>query len=563
MAMVEWTRLSGDQVEGLTATLLCRRYPDASRIRPSSGDGGIDLLVPGSEGKSVIYQVKKFASNLSSSQKSQIEKSLRRLEEYRSQHDLIVESWHLALPLDPTNENLQWLVETTKGRPYPCDWKGLSFLDGLAAEFPDVVDYYVGNGKQRLESVIEKLTSAMGMKPSGGDGLITPAQLGDYLRELAPILDTDPHFRYEVSVGPTKPYITSEPGMVFATVRTTGPDNSNAVTVRVFTRFKAALEFRPIPINVVIHAEPGSDLQRELANFTKYGTSLSAPIGTVDAKMNLPGGLGGDLTGAGLHIIAADGQANTPSHVLRMIAINPRNEIVATALIDMQQPTFGLDHTGARITGTERNGSFRVDMRSDFSRQVTTLTISDVSVKGLAPHDAVTALRVLTALQSPNRIAIAAPHGPVENPIGLPDDFALPDSASLNALIEIATSLETIQEHTTIQLAMPAGISPGEAASWKTAARLLLGEQVNATTAVVPTCLNPGVSAPEGKFAIAYYSELSVTVNSTTIPLGTILMHCPIAEVDPVSVKQHDDHIDCSIHPVDSAVITARLTRPE
>ncbi|KFI82974.1 hypothetical protein, partial [Bifidobacterium psychraerophilum] len=79
----------------------------------------------------------------------------------------------------------------------------------------------------------------------------------------------------------------------------------------------------------------------------------------------------------------------------------------------------------------------------------------------------------------------------------------------------------------------------------------------------VHTCLNPGVSAPEGKFAIAYYSELSVTVNSTTIPLGTILMHCPIAEVDPVSVKQHDDHIDCSIQPVDSAVITARLTRPE
>jgi hypothetical protein len=129
-----------------------------------------------------------------------------------------------------------------------------------------VEDYYLSDSRQRLESVIGKLTSALGMKPSSGDGLITPAQLGNYLRELAHILDTDPHFRYEVSVGPTKSYIASEPGMVFTTLRTTGPDNSNAVTVRVFTRFKAALEFRPIPINVVIRAQPGSDLQQELAN---------------------------------------------------------------------------------------------------------------------------------------------------------------------------------------------------------------------------------------------------------------------------------------------------------
>jgi HJR/Mrr/RecB family endonuclease len=92
MTIVEWTRLSGDQVEELTAILLCRKYPDALRIRPSSADGGIDLLVPGSEGKSVIYQVKKFTSNISASQKSQIEESLRRFEEYRSEHDLIVES---------------------------------------------------------------------------------------------------------------------------------------------------------------------------------------------------------------------------------------------------------------------------------------------------------------------------------------------------------------------------------------------------------------------------------------------------------------------------------------
>jgi hypothetical protein len=46
MARVEWTRISPDDVEYVSAVLLARENPRAQRIRPSRGDGGIDILVP-------------------------------------------------------------------------------------------------------------------------------------------------------------------------------------------------------------------------------------------------------------------------------------------------------------------------------------------------------------------------------------------------------------------------------------------------------------------------------------------------------------------------------------
>ena len=85
MSAVEWTRLSGEQVEELVAVLLCRKFPAATLVRPSKGDGGLDVLVPLSGGGDEVYQVKKFASNLSAAQKTQIEKSLGRLEEKREE----------------------------------------------------------------------------------------------------------------------------------------------------------------------------------------------------------------------------------------------------------------------------------------------------------------------------------------------------------------------------------------------------------------------------------------------------------------------------------------------
>lgn len=100
MARVEWSRLSGDETETVIAIMLCRRFPNAVRPKPSQGDGGVDLLVPVPDG-SIIYQIKAFTGNLTGSQKNQIKKSWNALAKYSADAFINVVEWHLATPENP------------------------------------------------------------------------------------------------------------------------------------------------------------------------------------------------------------------------------------------------------------------------------------------------------------------------------------------------------------------------------------------------------------------------------------------------------------------------------
>lgn len=76
-----WTTIDPDTIERIIAVGLCRRRERARRIKPSQGDGGLDVLVPvpgGSQRQVENYQLKTFADVLYDSRERQIEKSLKR-----------------------------------------------------------------------------------------------------------------------------------------------------------------------------------------------------------------------------------------------------------------------------------------------------------------------------------------------------------------------------------------------------------------------------------------------------------------------------------------------------
>ena len=237
---------------------------------------------------------------MTASQRKQIQDSLSRFEQYRIERSVTISEWHRVLPLDPTHENLEWLSELTADLPYTCDWRGLSFIDGLAAEFPDVIDYYIRDGRQRLEDVIGKLTSIAGMGLNNEHSFASLTQLGNYLQKIYPLLDTDPHFTYKVSIGPSTEDVEWAPGAILTMTQSDKSPENHTLTIHVFPRFAAALDFRPIPIDITIHAKKDLELQHKLTDFFKYGTPVSAPIGTAELKMDLPFGLVGDIFGAGL-----------------------------------------------------------------------------------------------------------------------------------------------------------------------------------------------------------------------------------------------------------------------
>jgi hypothetical protein len=325
MARVEWTRIEPGDIEQVVSMLLCRENPSAIRIRPSRGDGWIDVMAPSSDGTGVaVYQVKSFSSNLTAGQKAQAERSFRRLLDYARGHGLHVTEWYLTLPLDPTNDNLEWLSGFTAGHGITAEWRGLGFLEGLAGTYPALIDYYLRDGKDRLQAALESITTvlrttlqlgpaatAAGTPAGSLAGPLMPAETAGTLAALhATLNEHDPHFSYDFSVDSACPEVPDQPGLVAAVQE---GDAERWVTFKVFARCAESLVERPVPLGLKITAESGSDLHRDIEAFDRYGTPFTAPAGTADAALDLPGGLGGSLAGGSVRLEPQPARAPRPT----------------------------------------------------------------------------------------------------------------------------------------------------------------------------------------------------------------------------------------------------------
>ena len=240
MARIEWAALGGDEVETVVSMLMFNEHPRASRIRPSQGDFGIDVLVPHSvdddDSSADVYQIKKFATNLDSSQKRQIEDSFQRVLMGLVRRGVALADWYLVLPLDPTIENsLDWFAKMPDAviarmsadeklalsaeeiagiqawRQAPgriIEWKGLTYCENLAGKFWFVADYYLHGGAERIKSAVTEVAKILQRDmtiPDAGtyaasSSILEPADLREHLGRLGRVLDGDPHFRYGVSV---------------------------------------------------------------------------------------------------------------------------------------------------------------------------------------------------------------------------------------------------------------------------------------------------------------------------------------------------------------------------
>lgn len=123
MSRVEWSRRTSDEVESLLGIALCLRYSNATRIRPSRGDKGVDVFVPTDEGW-VVYQIKSFTGSLNASRKRQIKKSWDTFHEYVREDRVDVAEWHLLRPENPTLEDIRWLAELKGGGRLPLQLGG-------------------------------------------------------------------------------------------------------------------------------------------------------------------------------------------------------------------------------------------------------------------------------------------------------------------------------------------------------------------------------------------------------------------------------------------------------
>lgn len=285
---IPWTRYSGEDVESVLATFISLEERNAIKIRPSRGDGGIDLIVYLDAETVDIYQIKKFAENLKSSQKAQIENSWKELSATTANLRVKINSWHLVMPLDPTNENLKWAKELVEPFGTKLIWDGLSRVDGWASKHPEVVDYYFSNGKEEISEYAAKLLS-MANLPDCSD----PVILENRLRDLCSNLDKlDPYYAYSVHVlseyDKRDDFCTRAPGVVMSQILVT--PGAGRIAIDVIEKTPIASMLHPLTFSVKIIA--GTDEEKEqVQNYIEYGMPFtSLPAEVIDQDCQLPVG---------------------------------------------------------------------------------------------------------------------------------------------------------------------------------------------------------------------------------------------------------------------------------
>lgn len=419
MTAVAWATLEPGQTERIVGILLCRRNPGAQRIQPARGDGGLDVIVPTQDGKFDNYQVKYFHSRLTSGQKQQCQKSLKRAIGTHARHDHpTLSSWFLTLPLEPTLADQTWLATISRnaGAPFPCEWRGLSFLDGLAAEFPDVIEYYLGDGQNRTREAIRELRAIQGLFSDAGGAMVTPREVEDKLATVSAALNSaDPHFEYEFTVGSREPVLAPRPGIVSSTVTLR---DGVYVTWSVFARYASATD--DAPINGAFRLDPSTMSEATATawqDHLKYGTAADLAETVAQVEVGLPGGL--DFQGEANRVkVGPVLDTSLPGGRARWTVLAGENDaVLAHAVVIAGNATRG-SLGGRRVEAQDSSGLIRFVITTEPGAATGTLkaTFEAKRMPGMPVAQVAAAARFMTEFREPHRLAIHPEHDPVPQP---------------------------------------------------------------------------------------------------------------------------------------------------
>lgn len=439
-------------------------HPEAERITPSIGDGGIDVLVR--TDKTRVYQVKKFSAPLSGNQKKQVKKSVDRLCSDPRVKGLQVDEWHLVMPWDATLEAKKWLTDcvTAKGLPEPI-WDGLTRCDLWASQYPHIVDYYLGGNADRIREMALFLVQGLPLKNIREQDVESRdvSGIADELKKTVEILNReDPFYSYGIHVEPQLKTPDREdvrevlsnvkPGIVLSTLM---GDGRLSVQVDVYAKNRVALELNPLKINFVATATPGSDEATALQDFLKFGSPMELPVGSVSGSSALPGGLGGEFENAGVAVFPTS-DILEGERELRLVLFDAEDHQIDSLVVHRQYTTTGLP-TGQGPRGmetrlTDTHGVLDVLLRLDVDEQTSKMATMVHAPDGKLAVDVLPPLRFYCRMKAPNTLAAAPRFGPIPD---VRDPLLERDGNIADLWRDVAEALSLIQEHTPHRLHFP------------------------------------------------------------------------------------------------------------
>ncbi|PFH04928.1 hypothetical protein BX598_2347 [Micrococcaceae bacterium JKS001869] len=543
MDRISWERHSGEAVEHAVAMFLAREFPTtATHIKPSQGDGGIDILVKLDCGHAV-YQVKNFGSagardgSLSASRKRQITDSMDRLKTDPRVSGLDVRQWYLVAPMNPTLEALSWLQEEAATRSLPTPiWHGLSHCDAWAAKYPDVVDYYFQGSRETIRA---KAIELLSLSPANTSELPLsgPADQLERLQRATEALSAqDLHYRYGLSTAPIPGDVEDVGAFVAAHLKAVSqhpvPAMAQAYVVggwirvlQVYPKTQLSLDLEPITVDALPRLSENEPAKEAWREFLLYGEPLNLPMGSVDIALAAPGGLQGNYSGVGMQVTP---HPMADQSKLRCMVIDPDGTVIAELPMTQERLTFGTPNEdgrprGVRTTFCDELGLVTVTASFINGSSAGTLAIGcSREMTGLVVSKALPAMRFLANAGSPNSLLLAPAYGPYEASTANP----LPPlsgelSHFLNSTLELVNALNELQGLANEELHVP----PEEEIRQvfdrvMTAAALLKGRE--AYIGGVSQLRGPSGAFEEADGQVRFRTNFRVEVSGVPIDLGEV-----------------------------------------
>jgi hypothetical protein len=485
----------------------------------------------------------------------------------------LIETWLLTLPLDPTPEQYQWLLDEAADAnvPFDVEWRGLVFLEGLAADYPQVIDYYLRDGKDRLEGSIVALRDLAQLPASRSGTALEPADAVDRLRNLREALNRDdPHYRYDFEVTASEPILLDRPFLVASVVDATA---GSYVTFHVYAKYRDAPEDRPIPVNFnIVRTNLSPEAAAAVEQMLQYGTPVSLLESAVtDVNIDMPGGLG-IHGGSGSIWLGPAHPAGAQSGRAVWAILPPGGTDPEAQLTFVMEPATRGVAGGIRVHGVDTtgvvDGTIVVDPPAGDGVRTVRLSVTGIDPKGKPVGQVLPGLRFMRQFRGPGRLAF----GPEYGPLAAATAFTLSESSpavSATAL-EYVEALDAISRRSGKLILLPelTEVPVDEYKDIIGIGRVLRGEQSPVTWSPVRTRVLPApIGVDLGVARLPNVAGRCVKISGVEHALGRLYTSLLSArfEADADAEPDENGHVPATMVPGDDnqAVLMDRFLSPE
>lgn len=449
---IDWAyagSIGGEGVEDFAATCLRQRYPDAIQTKPSQGDGGIDVYRECPDGLTV-WQVKKFTVPLTSSQKTQVQRSWKRFwDTHVVPGTKIIQQYYLVTPWTPTEQSLKWFrEELTQDAAFPCQWDGAAFFNGLVADFPATADRFFKGADMLENMVLAKATLANSPVETADRSTMLAAinTRETALREIRDLVSDN----YYVNSGTTTTADGAFPlpaaGEVGVFYQYTALGDNRFHVESLVPKNIQSTEVEPISFEMEFLVEADSPQAQQIMDWRAWGV----PFTDIRARTRHVGGPfhEEEAKEAYISFVLPPDPYTYPN--LQLNVKSSAGEGRRSLLLLSDEVTRGINGRGLRIVAKSPSGIFQLEIRIGSNLQPDDTQMTVLPPAGLSPTPVRDDLALLDSIDPNDEFEIVILNGPA-----IARGTGLQGATIAEIILPIARNLAELQTSTIDRFIMP------------------------------------------------------------------------------------------------------------